>query len=57
MVLRHDYIANVYIGKHDPGRSPDTKYEEHYIPKQVALETFCYCGFPIGEGQTDCEVA
>ena len=21
MVLRHDYIANVYVRKHDPGRS------------------------------------
>ena len=48
MVLRHDYNANVYIRKHDPGRSSYTKYEERYIPKQVALETFCCCGVPIG---------
>ena len=56
MVLRHDYIANVYIRKHDPGRSSYTKYEERYTPKQVALETFCYCGFPIGEGETVCSI-
>ena len=33
MVLPHDYVANVYNCKHDPGQSPYTKYEERYIPK------------------------
>ncbi len=30
--------------------------EERYIPKQVALETFCYCGFPIREEQKECSI-
>jgi hypothetical protein len=46
----------VYIRKHNPGQNSYTKYGECYIPKQVALETFCYCGFPIGEQQKECSI-
>ena len=55
MMLRHDYISNVWICKQDPGYNLYTKYEECYIPKQVALET-CYCGFPLGQQKNKCSI-
>jgi hypothetical protein len=51
MVLRHDYMCNVWIRMHEPGRVLYTTHKHHYIPKEIELETFCYCGFPICKGQ------
>lgn len=56
MVLRHDYISNVWIRKQDPGYSLYTKYEERYIPKQIGLETFCYCGYPLDQHTNECSI-
>ena len=51
MLLRHDYICNVWIHMHEPCYNLYTTHEYNYIPKEVDLETFCYCGFPICKGQ------
>ncbi len=56
MVLRHDYISNVWVRKHEPGRLLYTKYKAHYIPSEAELETACYCGFPINEGINACSI-
>ena len=41
--------CNVWIRMHEPGHNSYTSYKEHYIPKETELQTFCYCGFPLGE--------
>ncbi|CAB3995082.1 Hypothetical predicted protein [Paramuricea clavata] len=50
MVLRHDYMCNVWIRMNEPGRVLYTTHKHHYIPREIELETFCYCGFPICKG-------
>jgi hypothetical protein len=54
MVLRHDFIANVWIHKQDPSYFTYTKYEHCYIPKEIVLGTFCYCGFPLDQQVAEC---
>ena len=56
MVLRHDYISNVWVRKHEPARLLYTKYKAHYIPNEAELETFCYCGFPVKEDIDSCSI-
>jgi hypothetical protein len=51
MVFRHDYMRNVWIRMHGPGRVLYTTHKHHCIPKEIELETFCYCRFPICRGQ------
>ncbi len=50
MVLRHDYMCNVWIRMNEPGRNLYTSHKYNYIPKEIELETTCYCGFPISKG-------
>lgn len=58
MVLRHDYIANVWIRKQDPCHTSYTKYSRQYIPQEVTCNspTFCYCGFPLENGVASCSI-
>jgi hypothetical protein len=56
MVLRHDCIANVWIRKQDPSYCTYTKYEHCYIPKEIVLGTFCYCGFPLDQQVAVCSI-
>ena len=56
MVLRHDYISNVWVRKHEPAHLLYTKYKAHYIPNEAELETFCYCGFPAKEDIDSCSI-
>ena len=56
MVLRHDYISNVFIRKHDPGCLLYTKYNVHYIPNETELQSSCYCGFPLDRGVHSCSI-
>jgi hypothetical protein len=51
MVLRHDYMCNVWICMHEPAHILYTTDKYNYIPKEIELNTFCYCGFPICKGQ------
>ena len=51
MVLRHVYMCNVWIRMHEPSRILYTTQKYQYIPKEIELETFCYCGFPTCKGQ------
>jgi hypothetical protein len=39
MVLRHDFIANVWICKQYPSYCTYTEYEHCYIPKEIVLGT------------------
>ncbi len=55
MVLRHDFVSNVWIRKQDPSYSTYTKCQHKYIPKEIVLDTFCYCGFPLEQG-TECSL-
>ena len=56
MVLRHDYISNVWIRKQDPAYCSYSKCEHVYIPKEVALDTFCCCGFPLEQKVSECAI-
>ena len=56
MVLRHDYISNVWVCEHEPACLLYTKYKAHYIPNEAELETFCYCGFPAKEDIDSCSI-
>lgn len=56
MVLRHDYISNVWIRKHEPSRLSYTKYKMHYIPNETELENSCYCGFPLSKDMHSCSI-
>ena len=58
MILRHDYIANVWIRKQDPHHTSYTKYTGQYIPQEVICNslTFCYCGFPLENGVASCSI-
>lgn len=57
MVLRHDFISNVWICKHELDRLVlYTKYKMHYIPDESDLETPCYCGFPLSKGMESCSI-
>ena len=56
MVLRHDYIASVWIRQNDPHCNTYTKYSESYIPEIVGSSSGCYCGFPIETGKTNCSI-
>ena len=56
MVLRHDFIANVWIRKQDPSYCTYTKYEHCYIPKEIVSGTFCYCGFPLDQQVAECSI-
>ena len=51
MVLRHDYMCNVWIPMHEPSRILYTTHKYQYIPKEIELENFCYCGFPTCKGK------
>ena len=38
MVLRHDYISNVWVRKHEPACLLYTKYKAHYVPNEANEE-------------------
>lgn len=54
MVLRHDYMANVWVRMSDPMHTKYKTYKWEYIPKQVGMENICYCGLPLKEGLDSC---
>ena len=56
MVLRHDYMANVWVRMNDPVHNKYGTYNWEYIPKQVRMENICYLGFPVKVGLDSCTV-
>ena len=56
MVLRHDYMCNVWIRKHEPARSLYTAHKQNYNPTNIEQETFCYCGYPVCESEHGCTI-
>ena len=38
------YMCDVWIQMHEPTRILYTTHKYQYIPKEIELETFCYCG-------------
>ena len=56
MVLRHDFMANVWVRFNDPLHTKYTKYKWEYIPKEVSMENICYCGFPLEAGLDHCSI-
>ena len=56
MDLRHDYMCNVWIRKHEPARSLYTAHKQNYIPTDIEQETFCYCGYPVCESEHGCTI-
>ena len=57
MVLRHDYISNVWVREQVPSYSSYTKNGQNvHIHKEVILATFCYCGFPLILDVCECSI-
>jgi hypothetical protein len=56
MVLRHDFMANVWVSSNDPLHTKYTKHKWEYIPKEVSMENICYCGFPLEAGLDHCSI-
>ena len=56
MVLRHDYMCNVWIRKHEPAHSLYTAHKQNYIPTDIEQETFCYYGYPVCESEHGCTI-
>lgn len=56
MVMRHDYMCNVWIRKHEPTLTSYTVHKQNYIPKDIEQENICYCGYPVCEGKRSCKI-
>ena len=45
--MRHDFIANVWLRRHDPLKSSYKKCKDVYVPQEIDLPQFCQCGLEI----------
>jgi hypothetical protein len=47
LVMRHDFISNVWLRTHNALKSSYKKYKYVYVPPEVDLPQFCQCGLEI----------
>jgi hypothetical protein len=47
LVMRHDFISNVWLRKHNPLKSSYKKCKGVYVPPEIDLPQFCQCGLEI----------
>lgn len=47
LVMRHDFISNVWLRRHDPLKSLYKKCKDVYVPPEIDLPQSCQCGLEI----------
>ena len=55
VVLKHDFVSNIWLRRADPHHFGYTKCTDQYIPACISSDSFCFCGYPKDPNAEKCK--